>query len=119
MLGPYGSAPFDVSRFVLKWKTIESESFLLTNGIIAAKSAATVHNRQLWVLSRTLYHAIYRRSCYLCGLEIYANFAKITHHKIYAGDIYAILINFNYWGCVTYVLKFISNFNYANFLSLA
>ena len=28
-------------------------------------------------------------------------FAKITHHKIYAGDIYAILVNFNYWGGVS------------------
>ena len=48
------------------------------------------------------------------------NLSKITLHKIYAGDIYAILTNFLLLGvCLTYVLKFISDFNYANFLSLA
>ena len=54
------------------------------------------------------------------GVVIYAGqkFAKITHHKIYAGDIYAILLFLLLLGA-TYVLKFISDFNYANFLSLA
>ena len=39
----------------------------------------------------------YYRSSYLCGSEIYANLLKLLT-KIYAGDIYAILVNFNYWG---------------------
>ena len=60
------------------------------------------------------------------GVVIYAGqkfmqFSKITHHKIYAGDIYAIATDkFNYWGVSHLCAKqFIFDFNYANFLSVA
>ena len=88
------------------------------------ESVGVVNRRWVWLTGggcgcKEVY--IYSRSCYLCGSEIYANllklptkfmreiFMRFKHDSIIGGG----------GGCLTYMLNFILDFNYADFLSLA
>ena len=63
-----------------------------------------------------LYHTV---GVIYAGQKIYANLLKLPTTKFMREIFMRFKKKKIIGGCLTYVLKFISNFNYANFLSLA